>query len=265
MEIGYVFAFFIGLFLSLLGGGGSVLTVPVLVYIFMIEPSIATSYSLLIVGISSFFASLSYIKNNQASLKTAFFFSFPSFAMVFVMRKYILPMIPSVVFSTDLFTLYKNTLIMAVFAILMLISSVSMIRSKKKLTENIVAIQRRVRYHIIFIEGIIVGCLTGFVGVGGGFLIIPILTLFVNLPMKMAVGTSLIIITINSIFGFLGEIGRHSIDWQFLAIFMTSCIFGVCAGIFISTKIESQKLKVYFGWFTLLLGIVILLKEFLVK
>lgn len=259
--VGYVFAFLIGVLLSLLGGGGSILTVPVLVYLFHLEPRFATAYSLLIVGISSLAGSINYYAKGLASIKTALFFSFPSFLMVFVMRKYIVPHIPDIIWQTNDFVLHKNTLTMASFALLMLLASFSMIRNKKKLTENIDAIQKRINYPIIFIEGILVGSLTGFVGVGGGFLIIPVLTLFVKLPMKMAVGTSLMIIAINSCFGFLGDIGQFAIDWLFIGKFLFFTLIGVLVGIYISKFVNNQQLKPIFGWVTFATGLGILLKE----
>ncbi len=262
MEIaGFILAFFIGVLLSLLGGGGSILTVPVLVYLFSIDPHIATAYSLLIIGIASLAGSVNYLLNGMASVKTALLFSFPSFLMVFIMRRYVVPQIPQTIYLTSEITIQKNFLIMMVFALLMLSASFSMIRSKKKLTEDIGAITRRINYPIIFLEGIIVGSLTGFVGVGGGFLIIPVLTLFVKLPMKMAVGTSLMIIAINSCFGFLGDIGQHTIDWTFLFRFLAITLSGVFIGSYFSKHIDNQHLKPAFGWLTLSLGIGILLKE----
>lgn len=258
---GFLLAVVIGLLLSLLGGGGSILTVPVLVYIFGLAPNIATAYSLLIVGLSSLVGSVAYFRKGLASFKTALFFSFPSFLMVFVMRKFVVPAIPFEIYKSGHWVLTKNLLIMVVFALLMVPASISMIKSRKKLTEDITAITRRINYAFIFIEGLIVGTLTGFVGVGGGFLIIPVLTIFVQLPMKMAVGTSLMIIAINSCFGFLGDVGNVVIDWQFLAIFTSLSLAGVVVGSYLSKNIDGKQLKPAFGWFTLITGLVILAKE----
>jgi len=259
--LGYTFAFCIGILLSLLGGGGSILTVPVLVYIFQIQPNFATAYSLFIVGISSLAGSVSYMRQGMASVKTALFFSFPSFVMVFVMRKFVVPIIPDIVWQTENLVLHKNTLTMTCFALLMLIASYSMIKKQKKLTENIDAINKRINYPIIFFEGLIVGALTGFVGVGGGFLIVPVLTFFVKLPMKMAVGTSLLIIAINSCFGFLGDLGQFPIDWVFILKFLAFALSGVFIGIYLAKYTNNQQLKPVFGWMTLTLGLAILLKE----
>ena len=263
MEIlGCFLALFIGVLLSILGGGGSILTVPVLVYIFMLPPGIATAYSLLIVGFISAIASLTYFKRGLVSPKTALFFSFPSFAMVFITRKYILPQIPDRIAQVGSLVIEKNHLIMILFAVLMLIASRSMIMSRKKVVNDIESVTRNMNYGLIFLEGLLVGILTGFVGVGGGFLIIPVLTNFLKLPMKLAVGTSLMIIAINSLIGFLGDLGQFEIDFQFLIKFIGLALIGVFLGIKIQKKLKNEQLKPAFGWFTLIVSIIILIKEF---
>ncbi len=258
--IGYILAVFIGILLSILGGGGSILTVPVLVYIFLLPPPIATAYSLLIVGFISTVASLTYLKNGLASPKTALFFSFPSFVMVFITRKYILPNIPETIFQAGNIVVEKNHLIMVLFALLMLIASRSMILGRKTVND-IESITKNLNYSFIFAEGLAVGVLTGFVGVGGGFLIIPVLTNFIKLPMKLAVGTSLMIIAINSLIGFIGDIGHFKMDFQFLAIFTGLALIGVIIGTNLSKKIKNETLKPTFGWFVLVISLVILGKE----
>jgi hypothetical protein len=262
--IGYILAIVIGLLLSLLGGGGSILTVPVLVYIFSIDPASATAYSLLIVGITSAIASINYLRKGLASLKTALFFSFPSFIMVFSTRKYLMPLIPNEIARFGDFILTKNTLIMLIFALLMVLASRSMIRKRQEV-DNISEAMKRVNYSLIFVEGLVVGTLTGFVGVGGGFLIIPVLINFVKLPMKLAVGTSLTIIAINSLIGFTGDLGKHQMNWTFLGTFISLALVGVLIGITLSKRLNNQQLKPAFGWFTLMMGIGILIKELILK
>jgi len=262
--IGYILAIVIGLLLSLLGGGGSILTVPILVYTFSINPALATAYSLLIVGATSAVASINYLRKGLASPKTALFFSFPSFIMVFSTRKYFMPLIPNEIARFGDFILTKNTLIMLTFALLMILASRSMIRKRQEVDDISEAI-RRVNYSLIFIEGLVVGTLTGFVGVGGGFLIIPVLTNFVKLPMKLAVGTSLMIIAINSLIGFTGDLGKHEMNWTFLGTFIGLTLVGVLIGTTLSKRLDSQQLKPAFGWFTLLTGTWILIKELILK
>ena len=260
--LGYALAICIGLLLSLLGGGGSIMTVPVLVYIFKIEPPLATAYSLLIVGSTSAVASINYQLKGLASLRTALFFSFPSFIMVFITRKYLLPLIPNEIAHFGEFILTKNGLIMLTFATLMLLASRAMIR-KRRVMDNISEAMKKLNYSLIFVEGLLVGTLTGFVGVGGGFLIIPVLTNFVKLPMKLAVGTSLIIIAINSLIGFTGDLGKHNLNWTFLGTFIGLALVGVLIGTSLSKRLDNQQLKPAFGWFTLLMGTWILIKEFM--
>lgn len=266
MEIlGFSLAMLIGLLLSLLGGGGSILTVPVLVYVFGLEPAIATAYSLGIVGVSSLVGSLSYLQRKLASPRTALFFSFPSFVMVFVMRKFVMPLIPKEVLSIGNFILTKNLLIMSVFAVTMLLASTSMIRTRRTISDDLDSLRGQLNYPLIFIEGLLVGSLTGFVGVGGGFLIVPVLTVMLNLPMKFAVGTSLMIITINSLMGFAGDVGQHAINWVFMGKFIALALVGVFVGTYVSKFVSNQQLKPAFGWLTLTMGLWILVKELVLK
>ena len=259
--IGFVAALFVGLSLGLLGGGGSILTVPLLVYVFNVPPPVATAYSLLIVGTSSLVGSVPYLVQGLASPKTALFFSFPSFLMVFTTRKFIMPLVPNTIFEAGNFVLTKSTMIMCVFAVLMLLSAKSMIWGRRETNNDIDTIRRNLNYPIIFLEGLLVGFITGFVGVGGGFLIIPVLTNFIKLPMKFAVGTSLMIIAINSLFGYLGDVGQHVIDWAFVSRMIAMSVVGVLLGSYLSRFIKSSQLKPTFGWFTLCLGLFILVKE----
>ena len=257
---GYFLAVIIGILLSILGGGGSILTVPVLVYIFLFPPQIATAYSLLIVGVISAIASLSYLKNGLASPKTALFFSFPSFVMVFLTRKFLMPIIPETIISIGNFNLEKNHFIMIIFALLMLIASISMIKGRKEIND-IESVTKKMNYGFIFLEGLAVGTLTGFVGVGGGFLIIPVLINFIKLPMKLAVGTSLMIISINSLIGFLGDLGHFQIEYAFLAKFLGLALIGVAIGTNLSKKIKNEQLRPAFGWFVLIVSFTILIIE----
>lgn len=262
---GYLLAVLIGLLLSLLGGGGSILTVPVLVYVFGIEPLVATSYSLFVVGVSSLAGSLNYLRQGLASPKTALFFSFPSFVMVYVMRKLVVPLIPSQIGQIGGLVISKNMLIMVVFAVTMLLASSSMIRGRKVVNDDIDTVRRQLNYPVIFVEGLLVGALTGFVGVGGGFLIVPVLTIMLKLPMKFAVGTSLMIITINSLMGFLGDVGGQPVDWDFVLRFLGLSLIGVGIGAYGSKYVSNQQLKPAFGWLTLLMGVWILFRELWLK
>lgn len=278
MEIlGYVAALVIGLSLGLIGGGGSILTVPVLVYMIGLSPVISTAYSLFIVGLTSLVGSYNFYKKGLVSLKTAVIFGIPSIIAVYTTRRYVVPAIPDNLFTLGSLVVTKDVMLMLLFAALMVFASISMIRQKKpkdfideNAATNFDLAQKdpkaprpkpNFNYTGILAEGLIVGTLTGLVGAGGGFLIIPALVLFSKLDMKMAVGTSLLIIAAKSLLGFIGDIYNYEINWFFLTIFSTISITGIFIGSFLSTKIHADKLKSSFGWFVLAMGIYILVKE----
>jgi uncharacterized protein len=258
--IGYFSSILIGVSLGLIGGGGSILTLPVLVYLFSVDAVAATAYSLFIVGFTSAIGSFNYFKNGLVNLKTAVVFGIPSIIAVFLTRAYIVPSIPKIILTTDNFILTKSILMMLLFALLMIAASYSMIKKDKTETDS--APKPRVfNYPLIILEGGIVGILTGLVGAGGGFLIIPALVILSKLPMKEAIGTSLVIIAAKSLIGFLGESGETHIDWTLLGIVTSLAVIGVFIGMALSKKIDGAKLKPAFGWFILVMGLYIIVKE----
>ena len=255
--IGYIASLFIGVSMGMIGGGGSILTIPILVYLFGISPTIAISYSLFVVGISS---SVGAFKNYQAGLvhfKTVFLFGSASVTTVFIVRRVIIPLVPDIFFRIGDFTVTHVLFVMVVFAILMLLASIAMIKSKVEAYDTYAT---KKPYKLLF-YGVLIGLVTGFLGAGGGFLLIPALVILMRLPMKEAIGTSLFIIALNSLIGFLGDVGRHEIDWPFLLTIAGIAIAGIFIGTYLSTKIDSQQLKKGFGWFILLAGIYILIRE----
>lgn len=258
--IGYIASLVIGISLGLIGGGGSILTVPVLYYLFGVEPVLASAYSLFIVGASSLVGAIPKYKQGMVNLKTAIIFGIPSIIAVFATRKFIVPAIPAKVFSLGDFVVTKSILMMVLFAILMVFASVSMIGNKKKKTGD--TNEKQVfNYPLIIVEGAVVGMLTGLVGAGGGFLIIPALVLLSKLPMKQAVGTSLLIIAAKSLIGFTGDLSNYTIDWKLLLSVTALAIAGIFIGDALSKKIDGNKLKKGFGWFVLVMGIYIIVKE----
>lgn len=258
--IGYFASILIGVALGLIGGGGSILTVPVLVYLFAVEPVLATAYSLFIVGLTSAVGSVNYFKKGLVNIKTAIVFGIPSIIAVFSTRAFIVPAIPQEVFSTQHFTLTKDLFLMLLFAVIMVIASYTMIKKDKKATVELPT-EQKFNYPMILIEGALVGIITGLVGAGGGFLIIPALVILSKLPMKEAVGTSLVIISAKSLIGFFGEGGETVIDWKFLFTISAFAIIGIFIGTALSKKIDGAKLKPAFGWFVLIMGIYIITKE----
>ena len=258
MEIaGYIASLFIGISLGLIGGGGSILTVPVLVYLFAISPTIAISYSLFIVGLTSLVGAFNYYRKGLVNFKTVLLFGSSSVTTVFIARKFIIPSLPNVFFRLGPFEVTHSLFVMVVFAVLMLAASVSMIKSRKVAAEKLT----KEKPWMLVIYGVLIGLVTGFLGAGGGFLLIPALVVLMKLPMKEAIGTSLLIIALNSLIGFSGDIGRYPIDWKFIATVSVIAIAGIFIGGYFNQKVNSHKLKKGFGWFVLTMGIYIIVKE----
>lgn len=259
---GYASAVIIGLSLGLIGGGGSILTVPVLVYLFGLSPVMATAYSLFIVGLTSVVGGVRYALKGQVDYRAAVIFGIPSIAAVFLTRMFIVPAIP-LTFDIAGFTLGRGVLLMVLFAVLMLLASYSMIKPGEAEPQQPPQRPRMSAKTVLFVlgEGLVVGTLTGLVGAGGGFLIIPALVMLTGLRMKTAIGTSLVIISAKSLIGFMGDISNYTIDWVFLFVVVALAVAGILAGSFLANRIDGQKLKVGFGWFTLGMAVLILLKE----
>lgn len=264
MEIfGFVAAVLMGLSLGLIGGGGSILTVPILVYLFGVNPVLSTSYSLFVVGLTSLIGSYSHFKKGNLDIKTAVIFGLPSIVSVYAVRKFVVPIIPDQVFSVGDTLITKSVFVLLVFSVLMVVAALSMIRKNKS---EVLDCNQKINYNfpLILGEGILVGAITGLVGAGGGFLIIPALVLFGGLCMKKAVGTSLLIIALKSIIGFTGDFGSGlQLDVPFMLMFAGFATVGIIAGTLISKHIANEKLKPAFGWFVLAMGIYIISKEIL--
>lgn len=259
--LGYIGALAIGLVLGLIGGGGSILTVPVLVYILGEDPVTATAYSLFVVGLTAAVGAARNAQKGMVDFKTGIVFAVPAFLAVYLTRKFVVPAIPEHLFDVGSFEVTREVAIMIFFAIIMLLASISMIRGRKEVA--VVEGEPHYNFPMIIVEGVVVGFLTGIVGAGGGFLIIPALVLLAKLPMKKAVATSLMIIAIKSLIGFLGDVQNMEIDWVFLLSFSAFSIAGIFIGIYFNKFIHGDRLKKGFGWFVLAMGIYIVLKEIL--
>lgn len=258
--VGYIASIAMGIILGLMGGGGSILTVPILVYLFALTPMLATSYSLFIVGITASIGSILYIRKKEIDFQASIAFAIPSVIGVNISRGILLPQIPAIVVQVDYFILTKEILIMMTFATLMVGASYSMIYNRK--IHKPISARPALRAGLVGLQGLIVGMIAGLVGAGGGFLIIPALVFMAGLTMRIAVGTSLMIIAFQSLFGFAGDIFRGlAVDWSFLSIVITCAAIGIVAGSKLAHKIKEQKLKTAFGWFVLLMGLTILIEQ----
>jgi hypothetical protein len=264
MEIlGYFASLIIGISLGLIGGGGSILTIPVLVYLFGLEPSIATGYSLFIVGCSSLAGAYKNYRRGNINFNAAFYFGTTSIITVLLIRKYVLQMIPDEIFEIGSFVVTKSLLTMLVFASIMILASFSMIQ--KPIATDIDEQDKTIHLTKALIRGLGVGCLTGFLGAGGGFLIIPVLIFSFHISMKDAIGTSLLIIAMNSLFGFVGDLLHHSVDWALILPITAIAVTGTFIGRRIGQDLPGEKLKKWFGWFIMIMGFYIIIHELVIK
>ena len=262
--LGYIGAFTVGLILGLIGSGGSILSVPILVYLFGINPVTATAYSLFIVGTTSLIGSIKNLRNKLINYSTTLLFSLSAVITVYITRRYLIHLIPETIISLESIYLTKNQLIMLLFALLMLVAGFLMI---KRTPKTIVGLKQTKTIapnkFLIFAEGSLIGFLTGLVGAGGGFIIIPILVILSDLRMKAAIATSLAIISLKSLIGFIGDIQNLEIDWMFLLTFTSISVAGIFIGQQFSQKVPDNKLKMVFGLFVIGIAFSILFIEFI--
>lgn len=261
MEIlGYVASVLTGVSLGMIGGGGSILTVPILVYLFAVNPLNATAYSLFVVGATSLSGIFPLYKEKAINLKIALLFGIPSTLSVIVARKIILPAIPEVIVLGDKLAFSRSLFILLFFALIMISAALLMILRKEK-DSGSVEKNTTIRQKLIMPEAILVGIISGISGAGGGFLIIPILTIVHQMPIKKAIGTSLLIIGMQSMIGFFSALNTVTADWQLIIKITLLSVSGFFAGNYLSGKISGDHLKNAFGWFVLGIGIYIISKE----
>ena len=261
---GYICALVIGVSLGLIGGGGSILAVPVLAYLFLLDAKFATAYSLFVVGFSALVGGIQQHMKGSVDWKTAIVFGMPSIIGVTLVRKFVVPMLPDVMLTFGDFEFTRRMAMFGLFAVLMIPAGISMIREKKDKKER--AGDTKYNYPLILIEGLLVGGITGLIGAGGGFLIIPALVILANIEMKIAVGTSLIIIAFKSLLGFfLGDAITLTIDWTLLFTFTVASVAGIFIGSYLSNFIDGKKLKKGFGYFIFVMAVFIFYMEFFVK
>ena len=259
--LGYISAVIIGVSLGLIGGGGSILAVPALAYLFSIDEKTATAYSLFIVGFSALIGGVKQHIKGFVDWRTVFVFGIPAIIGVTIVRSYIVPALPDILFTINEFDFTRRMGMFGLFALLMFPAGISMFRSKKYKTKKD---EVSYNYPLIILEGIIIGAVTGFIGAGGGFLIIPALVILANVEIKRAIGTSLIIIAIKSLLGFfLGDAITLSVDWNFVLIFTSLSLLGIFIGSFLANFINGQRLKKGFAVFIFIMAVFIFYMEFL--
>lgn len=262
--VGYAGAVLIGVIIGLLGGGGAILAVPILVYVFGVPTDLATAYSLFVVGVTALLASLRYLPRKQVDYRAAFYFLVPSMLLVYLTRTYVVPAIPSGIAVAGL-VLPKRQLLMTAFSLLMVAAGISLLRNLRPAAALAVpAVTARVRNVSVMVWGSLVGFLAGLLGAGGGFMIVPVLVLFMKLPMKTAIGTSLAVIAGQSLSGFAGDVlHRQEIDWPFLARFTALSLGGMWAGTYLANRVSAAGARKAFGIFTVAMGMAILAAEWL--
>ena len=261
--IGYILAILIGITLGLIGGGGSILAVPVLAYCYNLEEKVATAYSLFVVGIAALIGGIRQHKNGHVDWRTAIVFGVPAIIGVWIVRYYVVPILPDVLLVFKGFEFTRRMAMFGLFSILMIVAAYTMLKDKRAQYDTH---DFHFNLPLIIVEGIVVGGITGFVGAGGGFLIIPALILFANLPIKIAIGTSLMIIALKALLGFFGgDALIIAVNWEFLISFTSLAVIGIFVGIYINQFIDGNKLKTGFGYFLIIMGIIIFATEFIFK
>ena len=258
--IGYLSSILIGVILGLIGSGGSILTIPVLVYLFSVDVVLATTYSLLIVGVTSAIGSMNYLRRNLVNRKLVILFGLPSVVSVLVTRAFLLPAIPTNIVSVGSLEINKSLLLLLFFAVLMIVAAIYMIWKPREIKTK-PGSHTNGKFGRIIFQGMAIGLVTGLVGAGGGFLIVPSLIIFQKLSIKEAIGTSLVIIATNALLGFIGTPDKSNIDWQFLMLISMLAITGIFIGMRLSKRVDQATLKPAFGCFVLLMGLYIILRE----
>ncbi|MFW8623851.1 sulfite exporter TauE/SafE family protein [Corynebacterium glutamicum] len=235
---------FIGISLGLLGGGGSILTVPILTYVAGLEPREAIAASLFIVGTTSLVSAISHARNGRVRWKTGLLFGAAGMVGAFgggVLGGYI-----------------PGTILMIAFALMMIATSTAMLRGRKEKKGASKSSLWRV-----LVDGLVVGAVTGLVGAGGGFLVVPALALLGGLSMPVAVGTSLVVITMKSFAGLAGYLTSVQLDWGLVLMVTAAAIVGSLAGSRLAGRVPETLLRKGFGVFVLVMGVFVLGLELL--
>lgn len=257
---GFTGALLTGLILGLLGGGGALLSIPVLVYLFHLDASVATGYSLFLVAVTASIGAVQNIRKKMVDYQAVLYYGIPSVISVYCMRRFVMPNLPDVILNIGNYAVGKNHFILFILSIVMFGAGYKMFTAKDSPQEN--EVPHPNQYIKLMLLAMMIGSFLGLVGAGGGFLMIPALVYFANLPMKRAVSTSLVLVAVNSFIGFLGDVhSNQNMDWKFLMLFSAFSVVGVFVGFYLQSKIDGQRLKKYFGGFMMLMAVFIVMKE----
>jgi uncharacterized membrane protein YfcA len=258
--VGYLTLIGIGIILSVMGGGGSLLSVPILVYLFSLDIVTASSYSLFIVGTTSLLGAVLKQKEQRIDMRSGIIFGTCSVIAIFSTRKWIVPWIPETMFVGNDFFVTKRTLILSVFALLAIAASIIILMRHTLPSRN----HGKPRLQFLLPVSATTGVLVGFVGAGGGFLILPSLITFGRLPFNMAIGTTLLVIAFNSLLGFVADVTNYTVNWLFLLTVTGLATVGMLLGNRYCTKIPLHYLRISLGWIMLTTAVGILIKELIV-
>jgi uncharacterized membrane protein YfcA len=249
--IAFLLALLIGVSLGLLGGGGSILTVPILRYVLGMEGHAAIATSLLVVGTTSLAALIAHARKGRVQWRTGLIFGGAGMLGAFLAGR-VAHRVPA-------------ALLLAAFSVMMLATALAMLRRERRPRNEGPSAGRRRETPLpvpkILVEGLAVGAVTGFVGAGGGFLVVPALVLLGRLPMATAISTSLLVIALKSYAGFAGYVGHTSIDWPLALGVSTFSVIGSFGGVRLAARLSAQTLRQAFGWFVVAMAFFILARE----
>lgn len=245
IALSVVLAVFVGISLGLLGGGGSILTVPLLAYVAGMEPKQAIATSLLVVGVTSSVGAIAHARAGRVQWRVAALFGVAAMAGAYGGGRSA--------------RLVPGTVLMVAFAVVMIAAGVAMLRGRKNTTGT----DTDQHFPLVKIAalGIGVGAVSGLVGAGGGFLLVPALALLGGLPMPAAVGTSLVVIAMQSFAGLAGHLATEHIDWRLAAMVTGAAVVGAIVGGRLIARVDPNALRRLFGWFVLVMASVILAEE----
>lgn len=249
VAIGYMLAVVVGLSLGLMGGGGSILTVPIFVYVLGYDPKLAIAMSLPVVGVTSLVGATSHWKAGNVNLRTAGAFGVIAMIGAFA--------------GARLGTLVNGQVQLTLLATVMLVAAVMMFRSARRSPSAGAASEqpRSMPPALLVPIALGVGLMTGLVGIGGGFLVVPALVLLARAPMKQAIGTSLLVIAMNSASGFAGYLGHVQVPWLFMAGFTAFAVVGILVGTYFVRFVSQRALKQGFAVFLIVMGMFVIYKN----